>query len=452
MVPDGTRELRLVVTVPDHDAAVRFYRDVLGLREEASFVDDNGGRATLLHAGRATLEVGDDAHAAAIDDLEVGRRVAGPLRPAFEVVGDAAEAAERLVGAGARPVAPPVRTPWGSVNARLEGPGGEQLTVYANDVYLVERPRLDGPVVLADPDSAWAEAAEEFLHDIRQTLGAEARVAEHVGSTAVPGMPAKPVLDLVVGVRDPPDEATYVPGLEALGYRLHIREPEWHEHRFLVRTHPLVQVHVFAAGSTEIERMVAFRDHLRRDSGDRDLYLRTKRDLASRTWAYVQDYADAKSDVVEEILRRATPGSSQPLRGCTVLVTGPDDAAGEPLARHLAARLGLPLLSYGRAREALDDGLAAYGVEAAPSADKALVRVLLSLAVDLGGGVVEVPDASDDRLVGNTGTARIVEVPRPGGRAAGGTRAGWPVIALDAAEPVDIDALAHQVRQAAAVT
>ena len=139
MVPDGTRELRLVVTVPDHDAAVRFYRDVLGLREEASFVDDNGGRATLLHAGRATLEVGDEAHAAAIDDLEVGRRVAGPLRLAFEVVGDAADAAERLVGAGARPVAPPVRTPWGSVNARLEGLGGEPLTVYANDVDLVER-------------------------------------------------------------------------------------------------------------------------------------------------------------------------------------------------------------------------------------------------------------------------------------------------------------------------
>jgi GrpB-like predicted nucleotidyltransferase (UPF0157 family)/uncharacterized glyoxalase superfamily protein PhnB len=448
-VPDGTRELRVVVTVPDHDVAVRFYRDALGLREEASFVDDNGGRATLLHVGRATLEVGDDAHAAAIDDLEVGRRVAGPLRLAFEVVGDAADAAERLVEAGARPVAPPARTPWGSVNARLEGPGGEQLTVYANDVYLGERPRLDGPVVLADPDPGWGRAAEEFLHDIRRALGAEALVAEHVGSTAVPGLPAKPVLDLVVGVRDPADEATYVPGLEALGYRLHIREPEWHEHRFLVRTDPVVQVHVFAAGSTEIDRMVAFRDHLRRDAGDRDLYLRSKRDLASRTWAYVQDYADAKSDVVEEILRKATAGGV--LRGCTVLVSGPDDVAGGPLARDLAARLGLPLLSYGRAREALGDGLAACGVKAAPAADTALVRVLLSLAVDLGGGVVEVPDATHDQLVG-TGTARIVEVSRPGGRAAGGTRAGWPVIALDAAEPVELDALAHQVRQAADVT
>lgn len=451
-MPDGTRELRVVVTVPDHEAAVRFYRDVLGLHEEAAFVDDNGGRATLLHAGRATLEVGDEAHAAAIDDVEVGRRVAGPLRLAFEVVGDAAATAERLVAAGAQSVAPPVRTSWGSVNARLESPAGQQLTVYANDIYVGERPRLDGPVVLADPDPAWARVAEEHLHDIRQALGPEVLVAEHVGSTAVPGLPAKPVLDLVVGVRDPADEATYVAGLEVLGYRLRIREPEWHEHRFLVRAEPAVQVHVFAAGSTEIDRMVVFRDHLRRDAGDRDLYLRTKRDLASRTWAYVQDYADAKSDVVEEILRRATAGDAQPFRGCTVLVTGPGDPEGRLLAGDLAARLGLPLLSYGRAREALGDGLAAYGVEAAPAADKALVQLLLSLAADLGGSVVEVPDASDEQPVGNIVTARIVEVSRRGGRARGGTRPGWPVIELAALQPVDVDALAHQVREAAGVT
>ena len=101
MVPDGPRELRVVLTVPDHDAAVRFYRDVLGLREEASFTDDNGGRAMLLHAGRATVEVGDEAHADAIDELEVGRRVAGPVRLAFEVT-DAEEATRRLQAAAGR--------------------------------------------------------------------------------------------------------------------------------------------------------------------------------------------------------------------------------------------------------------------------------------------------------------------------------------------------------------
>jgi len=451
-VPDGTRELRVVVTVPDHDAAVRFYRDVLGLRQEASFVDDNGGRATLLHAGRSTLEVGDEAHATAIDDVEVGRRTAGPVRLAFEVVDDAAAVAERLTVAGGRPVAPPVRTPWDSVNARLEGPGGQQLTVYANDIYLGERHRLDGPVVLAEPDAGWGRAAEEFLHDIREALGVEALVAEHVGSTAVPGLPAKPVLDLVVGVRDPADEATYVPGLEALGYRLHIREPEWHEHRFLVRSHPVVQVHVFAAGSTEIDRMVAFRDHLRRDIRDRDLYLRTKRDLASRTWAYVQDYADAKSDVVEEILRRATAGGVESLGGCTVLVTGPDDAAGWPPARDLAARLGLPLLSYGRVREALGEGLAAYGPESAHPAEQAMVQVLVGLAADVGGAVVELPGAPDDQLLGNARTARVVEVSRTRGRSIGGVGAGWPVLELDASKPLDVGSLAHQVRQAAGMT
>ena len=137
---EGPRELRLVVTAPDHDAAVHFYRDVLGLREEAAFVDDNGGRATLLYAGRATIELADEAHADAIDALEVGHRVAGPVRLAFEVA-DAAEASERLVAAGARLVAAPVRTPWGSLNARLDGPDGQQLTVYSEE-----------PTTHADPE------------------------------------------------------------------------------------------------------------------------------------------------------------------------------------------------------------------------------------------------------------------------------------------------------------
>jgi GrpB-like predicted nucleotidyltransferase (UPF0157 family) len=303
-VADGPRELRLVLTVPDYDTALRFYRDVLGLREEAAFVDDNGGRAVLLHAGRATVELGDDLHAEAIDRLEVGRRVAGPARIAFEVA-DAEGAAARLEEAGARVVGPAVRTPWGSVNARLDGPDGQQLTLYSNDIYLGERPWLDGPVTLADPDPGWAEQAGRLVAEIRAALGPAALVLEHVGSTSVPGLPAKPVLDLVLGVPDPGEEDAYVPALEELGCSLHLREPEWHEHRLLKRDDPAMNLHVFAAGSDEIARMVAFRDHLRRDDGDRELYLRTKLDLAARTWAYVQDYADAKADVVEDIMRRA---------------------------------------------------------------------------------------------------------------------------------------------------
>jgi GrpB-like predicted nucleotidyltransferase (UPF0157 family)/predicted enzyme related to lactoylglutathione lyase len=343
-VPEGTRELRLVVTAPDYDLALRFYRDVLGLREEASFTDDNGGRATLLHAGRATLELGDDAHAAAIDELEVGHRVAGPVRIAFEV-GDATATTDRLVAAGARLVASPVRTPWGSVNARLDGPDGQQVTVYSTDAYVGERPRLDGQVLLAEPDPAWALTAAGLIRDIRAALGATVRVLEHAGSTSVPGLAAKPVIDLLLGVPDPVDEPAYVPALEAVGYELRIREPEWHEHRLLRHTDPAVNLHVFAADSDEIDRMLAFRDHLRNDAADRELYLRTKRDLASRTWAFVQDYADAKSDVVADIMARALAHQPGPLRGCVVLVSGQPGEGSAGLAADLAARLGAPVIA-----------------------------------------------------------------------------------------------------------
>ena len=122
-------ELRLVVTTSDYDAALRFYRDVLGLREQASF-SSNGGRLTILEAGRATMELAEPAYAAYIDEVEVGRRVAGHIRVAFEV--DDSEAATRAAeAAGARVVARPTRTPWSSLNARLEAPAGLQLTLFS---------------------------------------------------------------------------------------------------------------------------------------------------------------------------------------------------------------------------------------------------------------------------------------------------------------------------------
>jgi predicted enzyme related to lactoylglutathione lyase len=124
----SVRELRVVVTAPDYDAALRFYRDVLGLPERAAF-SSPGGRVTILEAGRATLELADAPHAAYIDEVEVGRRVAGHIRIAFEV-DDAVAATEVLAAAGADVVAEPVRTPWGSLNARLEAPAGLQLTLF----------------------------------------------------------------------------------------------------------------------------------------------------------------------------------------------------------------------------------------------------------------------------------------------------------------------------------
>ena len=122
------RQLRVVVTADDYDAAVAFYRDVLGLVPEAAY-ESPDGRVTILDAGRATLEIADPEQAEFIDRVEVGRRVAGHIRIAFEVA-DSAAATVRLAAAGARVLAEPVRTPWNSLNARLEGPAGLQLTIF----------------------------------------------------------------------------------------------------------------------------------------------------------------------------------------------------------------------------------------------------------------------------------------------------------------------------------
>lgn len=165
--------------------------------------------------------------------------------------------------------------------------------------------RLDGPVVLADYDPRWPELYAREERRIRGALGERALLVEHVGSTSVPGLPAKPIVDIVLAVADTADEESYVPALEAAGYVLRIREHDWYEHRLFNGPDTRIGLHVFSQGCPEIERMIAFRDRLRADEADRELYLRTKRELAARTWRYVQHYADAKSAVVEEILARA---------------------------------------------------------------------------------------------------------------------------------------------------
>jgi len=123
------RQLRLVVTAEDYDEAIAFYRDVLGMGELAVWSSPDGGRVILLDAGRATLELTDPKNAAFIDEVEVGRRVAGHVRVALEV-DDSHAATAAAVEAGAELVAEPTETPWRSLNARLEGPGGLQLTLF----------------------------------------------------------------------------------------------------------------------------------------------------------------------------------------------------------------------------------------------------------------------------------------------------------------------------------
>ena len=122
-------QMRLVVEAEDYEEAVRFYRDVLGMPEELAVSGPDGAQVTILDAGRATLELANPAQKRYIDEVEVGRQVAPRLRVAFEVA-DAAEATRRLVDAGAELIAPPIETPWNSLNARLSAPAGLQLTLF----------------------------------------------------------------------------------------------------------------------------------------------------------------------------------------------------------------------------------------------------------------------------------------------------------------------------------
>jgi GrpB-like predicted nucleotidyltransferase (UPF0157 family) len=165
-------------------------------------------------------------------------------------------------------------------------------------------------IYLAEYDPQWPRLFEREAERIRGALGPKALQIDHVGSTSVPGLAAKPVVDIVLVVADTRDEDAYVPALEAAGYVLRIREPDWHEHRLCNGPDTRINLHVFSDGCVEIPRMLAFRDWLRTNEDDRDHYLSAKRELATREWKYVQNYADAKSTVIEEILMRAGSAES----------------------------------------------------------------------------------------------------------------------------------------------
>ncbi|HEX2755130.1 MAG TPA: GrpB family protein, partial [Candidatus Limnocylindrales bacterium] len=142
---------------------------------------------------------------------------------------------------------------------------------------------------------------------IRATLGARVSRLEHTGSTSVPGLAAKPIIDITMTVADVNDEPAWVPDLEAAGYVLVIREsePDWYDHRVFKGPDTNVNLHTFSAGCVELERMVGFRDWLRTHDEDRELYESTKRKLLKREWTFVQNYADAKTEVVDAITARA---------------------------------------------------------------------------------------------------------------------------------------------------
>jgi GrpB-like predicted nucleotidyltransferase (UPF0157 family) len=164
---------------------------------------------------------------------------------------------------------------------------------------------LAGPIVIDEYDPEWPHRFEREERRIRAALGDRVLQIEHAGSTSVPGLAAKPIIDIVLVVADTTDEDAYVPALEAAGYMLRIREPDWYEHRLFRERETNVNVHVFSQGCEEVEKMLVFRDWLRENAADRDLYERTKRELVKQKWKYGQNYADAKSAVIAEIIERA---------------------------------------------------------------------------------------------------------------------------------------------------
>jgi GrpB-like predicted nucleotidyltransferase (UPF0157 family) len=160
-------------------------------------------------------------------------------------------------------------------------------------------------ILIVDYDPKWPGVFQREAERIRTALGTRALRIEHTGSTSVPGLVAKPVIDIILEVADSRNEDSYVPALEAASYALRIRETVWYEHRMFSGPDTEINLHVFSSGCPEIDRMLMFRDWLRRSAADRELYARTKLALAQREWNHVQDYADAKTAVIEEIIARA---------------------------------------------------------------------------------------------------------------------------------------------------
>jgi GrpB-like predicted nucleotidyltransferase (UPF0157 family) len=160
-------------------------------------------------------------------------------------------------------------------------------------------------VVIVDYNPLWPEKFQKHSAIIARALGPKALCIEHAGSTSVPGLAAKPIIDILVVVEDSGDEGAYLPALLTAGYVLRVREPDWYQHRMLRTPELDVHVHIFSSGCVEITRMLAFRDHLRSNGEDRLRYAALKRDLAKRDWPDMNHYAQAKTELVEQIITRA---------------------------------------------------------------------------------------------------------------------------------------------------
>jgi GrpB-like predicted nucleotidyltransferase (UPF0157 family) len=160
-------------------------------------------------------------------------------------------------------------------------------------------------IVIVEYDPTWQTVFQAQSARIRDALSDTAVRIEHIGSTSVPGLAAKPIVDMLLIVADSSNEASYLPQLEAAGYVLRVREAEFDEHRMFRTPTRDVHIHVFSHSSGEIERYLLFQDRLRRNPEDRQAYEETKRKLAAKSWPHMDAYANAKSDVIEQIIASA---------------------------------------------------------------------------------------------------------------------------------------------------
>ena len=176
----------------------------------------------------------------------------------------------------------------------------EERAAYLDRVLIGGREPAEISVV--DYDERWPVRFREIAERVRRALGRDALAVEHIGSTSVPGLAAKPIVDVLLTVADVGDEAAYVPALESAGFLLRVREPA---HRMVRTPARDVHVHVYEPDRPEVRDYLDLRDWLRVDAEDRELYAATKRTLARRPWNDMNDYADAKTDVISDILARA---------------------------------------------------------------------------------------------------------------------------------------------------
>jgi GrpB-like predicted nucleotidyltransferase (UPF0157 family) len=159
-------------------------------------------------------------------------------------------------------------------------------------------------IEIVDYDSRWPDKFRAHKRIISDALSDVALRIEHIGSTSVPGLAAKAIVDILLVLADSGNEDSYLPALETAGYALRVREPGFHEHRMLRTPARDVHVHVFSPASPEIERYLTFRDRLRRNADERQRYETMKRVLAAQPWPDMDAYANAKTEVIEGIIAR----------------------------------------------------------------------------------------------------------------------------------------------------